>query len=184
MAESLQRIWEQTLVLRAQTGDDRAFGELVEVFHKPLQSHVQRLLGTREAADDILQETWIDAYRNLPRLRKIEAFRCWLFRIARAKTALHLRASHKSLSLDAFPVAQIEQRADREPDFSAEDLRCLSQCLERLSLAHREVLLLRFVQNMSYEEIGDVTGCELGTVRSRLYYAKQSLRQEMERLSQ
>jgi len=180
MKRPTDQLQEQVLVLRCQAGDDRAFAELVERHHERLRYYAERLCGTA-AVDDILQDTWLDAYIHLPRLRAPAAFRAWLYRIARNKAFSDLRRRRRlphSLPDGEWPAAPQD-----EPQFSAEDAAQIRSCLERLSVEHKEVLALRFVEEMDYEEIAGVVGCPVGTVRSRLYYAKMALRREMERMS-
>jgi RNA polymerase sigma-70 factor (ECF subfamily) len=179
MDDIASRLREQVLVLRCQAGDDDAFRELVEVFHGRLRDYIDQVLAAPNDAEDILQEVWFAVYRKLVSLRDPKAIRRWLYRIVRNKIAHRLRRARvRSEPLEAHDLAE---RGDAEPAFSDEDLRLLSECLDKLSAEHREVLLLRFMENMSYEEIATAIHCRLGTVRSRLHYSKRALKQELER---
>ena len=170
---------EQLLVLQAQTGDDGAFEQLVTKYDASVTYYLRKVVGTESMTDDLLQETWLAVFRGIPKLKKPGAFRAWLFRIARDKAFRELRRLRKwPLSLDALPA--VEPKADQEPEFTAEDVEGIQACIERLSPDHREVLLLRFLEGMPYEEIALVAGCPPGTVRSRLHYAKAALRKELE----
>jgi len=180
MNDPARRLWEQTLVLRCQAGDDRAFEELLAAFHGRLKNYVDRVLGNPGNADDILQEVWIDVYRKLPSLRSPQAIRSWLFRIVRNKNAHHFRRNR--IQTESLEVTDLADQPQPEPTFGEEDVRAISRCLDRLSPEHREVVVLRFMEDMSYEEIAQAANCRVGTVRSRLYYAKRALKDEMERL--
>jgi RNA polymerase sigma-70 factor (ECF subfamily) len=171
------RLWEQALVVRSQAGDEKAFEELVRVFHKRISYYVERLVGDPHDAGDVLQDVWVDVYRQLPRLRSVKAFRAWLYRIARDKVYQMFRKRSRWMT-EPVDMATVEDPSE-EPAFSDEDAGRIHECLDRLSPEHREVLVLRFVEDMSYEEIAAAIRCPLGTVQSRIHYAKSSLRTEM-----
>lgn len=180
MKEPVRRLWEQALVLRCQAGDDRAFEELLVAFHDRLKHYVEHVLGNPGNAEDVLQEVWLDVYRKLPSLRSPKAIRSWLFRIVRNKNAHHFRRDR--MQTGPLDVADLADESEPEPTFGEEDLRLMSKCLASLSREHREVVVLRFMESLSYEEIARAANCRVGTVRSRLYYAKRALKREMERL--
>jgi RNA polymerase sigma-70 factor (ECF subfamily) len=170
-------IYEQVLVARCQTGDEAAQAELVRRYHARLVYFVRRLLGDDCPVDDVLQDVWLAVLGRLPRLRSPAAFRVWLYRIARNQvcTALRRRRQWADLPEDG-PAAP----ADDEPAFAPEQAGLIHVCLGRLTPAHREVLVLRFIEGMTYEQMAEVVGCPVGTVRSRLHHAKWALRHEME----
>ena len=174
-----ERLREQVLVLRYQAGDTTALEELVERYHGPLLYFVRRMLTDSRGAEDVLQDTWLAVVRGLFKLRQPKAFSVWLYHIARNKVYQRLRKRDRALPLseEVEATAAPEKEAD---DFSADDAARVHECLERLRPEHREVLVLRFLEQMSYQDIAVVVGCGLGTVRSRLHYAKRALRKEME----
>ena len=117
----------------------------------------------------MLQEVWFDVYRSLPRLADSRALAGWLYRIARDRAYRDLRKKRpESVSLDEV-VDRSAANAD-EPDFTVEDAARIHAALDQLPPEQREVLVLRFLEELSYEEIATVTGCLVGTVRSRLHY--------------
>jgi RNA polymerase sigma-70 factor (ECF subfamily) len=178
MTDTGERFYERMLVVRCQAGDDEAFAELVARYQPRLSYFVRKLLGRTQGADDLLQDVWLDILRGLPKLRDSGAFPAWLYRIARDRVYRALRREPfrpESLAVDDVPVASDDS------EFDAEDVALVHVCLDEISLEHREVLVLRFLQDMSYEQIAGVVGCEVGTVRSRLHYAKGALRRAMER---
>lgn len=173
------RLLEQAIVVRCQARDDTAFEELVKMFGERISYYVRRLVDDAHDADDIVQDVWVDVYRSIPRLRSPGAFRVWLYRIARDKVYSAFRKRNRWMTL-----AQDEEIADEardEPSFSAADAARIHQGLQELPPAQREVLVLRFIEHMSYEEIAAATGCLIGTVRSRIHYAKQTLKKIMGR---
>ena len=127
----------------------------------------------RSAAEDLLQEVWLDVFRGLPRLADPQAFRAWIYRIARDRAFGHLRKSKRQEQ----PLGEIDvpDEAAEEGEFSPEDAARIHAALGDLPLEQREVLVLRFLEEMSYDEIARVTSQPLGTVRSRIHYAKRAL---------
>ncbi len=177
MIDIAERVYRSILVVRCQAGDRAAFEELVELYQPRLRYFLARMIGADQAADDLLQEVWLDVYRGVARLADPVAFPAWLYRIARHRALGELRKRRPPLTpLEGIDFA--EQSED--DDFSAEDAERVHAALGQLAPEHREVLLLRFFEGMAYEDIARVIGCHVGTVRSRLHYAKRALRRAME----
>jgi RNA polymerase sigma-70 factor (ECF subfamily) len=173
-----EQLREQLLVLQYQAGDSTALTELVERYHGRLLYFLRRMLPDRQGAEDVLQDTWLTVIRDLFRLRQPKAFPAWLYRIARNKVYQQLRKHNGFVPLSQeVAEAPAEEETD---DFSADDAARVHECLERLPPEQREVLVLRFVEQMSYDDIAAVVGCPPGTVRSRIHYGKRALRREME----
>jgi RNA polymerase sigma-70 factor (ECF subfamily) len=177
MSEAADRIYEQVLVVRSQAGDEAAFVELVERYQGRLRRYVRRLPVDASKVDDVLQDVWLTAYRNLPKLRRPGALAAWLFRIARNAALAELRRHRVAFELDPEPEAPAS--TEGEDDLTPQDVARIHACLDRLPPHHREVLVLRFLEQLSYEDIAKVVGRPLGTVRSRLHHAKRGLRREM-----
>jgi RNA polymerase sigma-70 factor (ECF subfamily) len=169
---------EQLLLLRCQIGDKDAFAELIERYERPLRYFINRLLDNSELTEDIFQDTWLTVIRRIHGLREIDAFPAWLYRIARNKVYQQLRKKRNVSRLDENVA--VEDYAE-EDDFSGEDAAKVHKCLKELPPEYREVLMLRFLEQMSYQQISQVLNCKLGTVRSRLYYAKLALKKELEK---
>jgi RNA polymerase sigma-70 factor (ECF subfamily) len=172
MTDQLDLIYERVLVVRAQAGDEAAFAELVARYDARLRYFLRKLV--KDRAEDVLQDVWLDVFRQLPRLTDPQAFRAWVYRIARDRAYGLLRKSQRA----AEPLGQTEVPDDRtdENGFDAEDAERIHAALDCLPPEQREVLVLRFIESMSYDAIARVTGQPLGTVRSRLHYAKRALR--------
>jgi RNA polymerase sigma-70 factor (ECF subfamily) len=172
---------ERLLVIRCQTGDTVAFEELVLLYQPRLRYFLRALLHDAGDVDDSLQEIWLDVYRGIVRLADPAAFAAWLYRIARNRAFRVLRKRREPPhSLDGI---DLPAKQDEDTCWSAEDAEYLHAALDSLEPEHREVLLLRFIEEMSYENIACVTGCPVGTVRSRLHYAKRALRYVLERMN-
>jgi RNA polymerase sigma-70 factor (ECF subfamily) len=181
MTDMPDRLHETVLVLRCQAGDVAAFEEIVARYGPRLNYYLLKLLGRPAAVEDAAQEVWLDVHRALPRLRQPEAFRAWLYRIARDRAARMLRVPQTHVRLtDTENVAAV---ATEDVAFTADDADRIHRALDRLSTEHRDVLVLRFIEDLSYEEISEITGCTLGTVKSRIHYAKRLLRRQLEGLS-
>jgi RNA polymerase sigma-70 factor (ECF subfamily) len=131
-----------------------------------------------EMREDIFQDTWLTVIRCIYSLKSTEAFSTWLYRIAHNRVYQQIRRKQKLSELNE----NIAVPNDTEDDvFSPEDAAKIHRCLKKLRPEHREVLLLRFLEQMSYHEIAQVINCGLGTVKSRIYYAKLALKREMEK---
>jgi RNA polymerase sigma-70 factor (ECF subfamily) len=180
MTDAADRLYMSLLVLRCQAGDRAAFEELIAFYQPRLHYYLQKMLRPRQSVDDLLQEVWLEVYRTLARLANPSAFPAWLYRIARHRVFRELRKRRPApRSLAGIDVAAVEE----PDDFSAEDAERVHAALDQLDHEHREVLLLRFIEEMTYDEIAGVLNCPVGTVRSRIHYAKRTLRRALERTS-
>ena len=190
MTDQTERIYDSLLVVRAQAGDDAAFAELVERFSPRLRYFLRKLLAPHCAvgnalrgvpvgdAEDALQDVWLDVVRHLPKLAEPQALVAWLYRIARDHAYGRLRKARR-LELPLDEAQLVEAAADERDEFSPDDAARIHAALDELPPQHREVLVLRFLEEMSYEQIARVVGCQLGTVRSRIHYAKQALKESL-----
>ena len=173
-------IGESVLVALAQSRDLAAFHELVSLYQGRLTYYVRRLIGCTHETEDVVQELWIVVYRRLATLRTPEAFRVWLFKIAHDVAVSYLRR----VSRVPEPMSsEIEHSdvIDSWDEFEAmENAELVHRTLESLSHEHREVLTLRFLEQMELSDIAEVVGCVTGTVKSRLHYAKAALRKQIE----
>lgn len=169
---------QQLLVARARLGDERAFERLVHLYTPRLIWFVRKLGLTEAAADDVVQESWLVAWSKLHRLRKIAVFRGWLYGIARNKSFQHLAKARD------VPTADLDVAAEAPDEvFFDRYLPYLDSGLDRVSAIHREVLALRFLEEMTYAELAQATGVTVGTVKSRLHNGKLALRRELEAMA-
>ncbi len=179
MTDPAERMYERLLVVRCQTGDEAALAELIERYAPRVRFYLRKMAGDRYC-DDLLQDVWIDVFAKVARLRDADAFGAWIYRIARDKAYKQLsRRRRDHVPIDGLLADSISEESDEE--WSAEDVAAVRIALDQLAAEHREVLLLRFVEDMSYDEIGEVIAAPVGTVRSRLHYAKRALRHAIER---
>ena len=168
----------EMLVVRCQIGERSAFKELFERYQWRLRYYVRRLDHRGNDTDDTLQDVWLTVLRKIHKLKDPQAFQVWLYRIARNKVYGRFRKKPPTIH---FPIEELSAEIDEtEPDFSPDDAAQIHKALNKIQPDHREVLTLYILEEMSYVQIAEVIGCNLGTVKSRMYYAKQSLRKEME----
>lgn len=167
---------QHLLILRCQTGDERAFARLMDQFGPRTLRYLRGLVG--EAAEDVQQEVWLAVYRSIASLANPGAFRTWLFRTARHRAIDTLRKlkRERELIVDTPPELLNLSNADAGKDDRVLPESML-EALDALAPTQREACLLRYRDEMSYAEIALVVGCSIGTVRSRLHYARQRLQE-------
>jgi RNA polymerase sigma-70 factor (ECF subfamily) len=180
MTDGADRIYEQVLLLRCQAGDGGAFAELIERYGPRVRYYLRQMLGDAHAAEDVLQDVWLDVFQGVPKLLDLAAFPAWVYRVAHDRAARVLRRPPPPEPLPAAEFAG----PDAARDFSPDDAAQIHAALNQLPPDHREILVLRFLEEMSYEDIARVVGSPVGTVRSRLHYAKRALRLILERTAE
>lgn len=168
----------KNIVHRCQNADRAAFEELFEMYQPRLKYYVRRLDGDGANVDDILQDVWLTVFKKIRKLKDARIFAVWLYRIARNKVYDRFRRKDRFVSLPEENELPVSHAA--EPTLDTNDTEKLHTALTKLKPYHREVLTLCFIEQMPYQAIADVVGCSIGTVRSRIFYAKKSLRREME----
>jgi len=176
---------DQVLVERAQRGDRHAFDLLVLKYQQKIVNLVMRYVLDPAEALDVSQEAFIKAYRALPRFRGDSAFYTWLYRIAinTAKNYLEsLRRKPVEYDLDAQDPAYAERHAQLRDDETPEGLamqeqlrNVLEQAIAALPEELRTAIMLREIEGLSYEEIAIAMDCPIGTVRSRIFRAREAL---------
>ena len=172
------------LIARSVGGDRGAFEELVRRHQDRLFSTVYRLLDSSEDAQDVVQESFLNAYQSLDRFKGDSQFFTWLYRIAVNLAISQKRKRRLVLSADAKRAGEPlgeplddsdESRPGRALERS-EDHRTLQEALNRLSPDHRAVLILKELEGQKYEAIAEIMQVPIGTVRSRLHRARLELR--------
>ena len=184
--EHLRALDDSAVVTAFLGGEERAFQELVERYQARLLNFVYRTIGDREKAEDLVQEVFIRVYRHLHRFDRSKKFSTWAYTIASnlAKNELRNRSRNPLVLFQAIKKNwQDEDRplqyedANSRPDdlYRKRHLRELVEdSVARLPEHHREVFVLRELEGKSYEEIAEITSCNLGTVKSRLNRARNS----------
>lgn len=177
---------EMVLVRRARHGDLAAYDELVRRYQERIYSTVYHMTSNHEDANDLAQEAFIKGFQALKSFKGGSSFYTWLYRIAVNKTInfLKQRKNKAQLSLDDLDfnaehdpdlVALISEKTPRREINLAELQEKLNVAMQKLSEPHRLVVTLHDVQGLSHEEIAEIMDCNIGTVRSRLFYARQQL---------
>jgi RNA polymerase sigma-70 factor (ECF subfamily) len=134
------------------------------------------MLEDASAAEDVLQDVWLDVYRAVGRLADPAALPAWLYRIARDRAWRTLRRKHRFHR----PLVESDWIDDGEAAFSMEQAALVHAGLGALPPEQREVLVLRFLEELTYEDIARIVGCPVGTIRSRIHYAKGALRRVLD----
>ena len=167
---------DELLAIRCQLGEREAFADLIDRWHEPLWRYLRRLADSNEAADDLVQDTWVRVLRGIAGLRDVSRLRPWLFGIARriAMDRLRLLYARPAATEDA-----LDGLAAPEVDATLEtDLASLEDGLAALPIRERETLALFYLRELSVEQIATLLEVPAGTVKSRLFRARQMLRDQ------
>lgn len=176
---ALSRADDELLVVRCQLGELDAFDALIARWHRPLWIYIRRMAGRDEDAQDILQDVWLRAIRGIPRLRDGSRLRGWLFGITRRVLMDRLRRQYRTPT--PGPLDDEDLPSDPEPVDHESDLVALEAALETMPAGEREVLTLFYLRDLSLAELAETLNIPVGTVKSRLFRARQMLRTLMER---
>ena len=164
---------EQQLILQLKQGQIDAVGQLMDHYGESLMRYLFSILGNRETAEDVFQESWVKVMEKINQFQNEMSFGPWLFRIARNTAYDRLRRKKQWWSLDSGSGSESEGRTLEiaDPvDFGRQVVarQTVRRLLKSLTPDYHEVIFLRFFQDLSYEEIAEFCGVPLGTVRSRL----------------
>lgn len=174
--EGLQEVVneEQALIRRLARRDRQAMGELYDRFSRPIFAYLVRLIGDPAVAEELLQETMLLAWQKASTFRGDSQLSTWLFGIARnlARNTQRRRSRLSTMSLED-ETSLVGSEGVASPAGQRLDL---AQALARLSPEHREVVHLVLVHGFTYDEAAEIIGCPVGTIKSRLFYARRQLR--------
>jgi RNA polymerase sigma-70 factor (ECF subfamily) len=177
---------DRELVAIAVNGFDGSFEELVRRYQRPIAAYVYRMVGNYESALDLTQEIFIKVYNSLSRYRAEFKFSTWIYKIAHNAAVDHLRrSSTREQSLvagtesDSFELPIESSHLTPEQESERKERRGeIESVVRALPSNYRELIILRHSQDLSYEEIVEVTGLPLGTVKNRLVRAREMMRQQ------
>lgn len=184
--EELQSLTDSQVVQRFLEGEQRAFGELVGRYDARLVNFVYRTVGDRERAQDLVQETFVRVYRHLARFDQSKKFSTWIYTISSnlAKNELRNRSRNPLVLFQTIRKnweANHRQLEWEDTQYKPDDLfrkrhlrEKIEQAVAQLPEHHRIVFVLRELEGKTYEEIAEITGCNLGTVKSRLNRARNN----------
>lgn len=185
---------DHALVERFKGGDATAFDQLVRRYWTRIYAMVSQLLRNHQDAEEVTQDAFIRAHRGLGNFRGESAFSTWLYQIATNLARNRYwywwrRKRDQSISLDAplgedndGTVADLlpaDQETPEDATVTQEFVHRVAECMDELNEKHREILILRNVQNLAYEEIAEILGISVGTVKSRIARARESLRERL-----
>lgn len=177
---------DRELVASAITGSEGGFEELVRRYQRPISAYVYRMVGDYEVALDLTQEIFMKVYGSLSRYRSEFKFSTWIYKIAHNAAVDHLRRSTaretsivKGADGDQYelPIESGKLSPELESE-RKEQQREIETVVRALPAAYRELIVLRHAQDLTYEEIVEVTGLPLGTVKNRLFRAREMMRQQ------
>jgi len=181
-----ERARTAALVERAKEGDLGAYDELIQLYQERIYATLYNMTSNHEDAHDLTQEAFIKAYRSLKSFKGQSSFYTWIYRIAVNRTINFLKKRNRRVNLSLNDMdANVENNpelvsliSDKTPrrDANLTELQeKLNEAMQRLSESHRLVVTLHDIQGLSHDEIGKIVNCNTGTVRSRLFYARQQL---------
>ncbi len=180
-----QKVTDEELVKRVQAGDKTAFDALVRKYQHKIVNLVSRYVYDPSAAQDVSQEAFIKAYRGLSSFRGDSAFYTWLYRIAINTAKNHLVSQSRrtpDYEVDAQDAEQmggesaLKEYATPEGELLSEEIQAAVQrTIESLPEDLKTAITLRELEGMSYEEIAQTMGCPIGTVRSRIFRAREAI---------
>jgi RNA polymerase sigma-70 factor (ECF subfamily) len=183
---------DQELIAECLLGQTQAFGDLVTRYQNRLYNTLVNVLGSAEDARDVAQEAFVNAFQKLSSFRGQSAFYSWLFRIAlNAAVSQQRKQTRVTVSIEAAReqsgLEPADPRPETIPDHSLESIErqtAVRTALAQLPEEFRTVLVLKEMDDLKYEEIAEIVGCPIGTVRSRIHRARAELRNRLSALLQ
>jgi RNA polymerase sigma-70 factor (ECF subfamily) len=184
--QDLTSVNDCDLVASAVSGLEGSFEELVRRYQRPISAYVYRMVGNYDSALDLTQEIFIKVYNSLRRYRSEFKFSTWIYKIAHNSAVDHLRRINtREQSLisgpegDHFELPIESTRPTPEQESERKERRIeIETVVRKLPATYRELVILRHSQDLTYEEIVEVTGLPLGTVKNRLFRAREMMRQQ------
>ncbi len=184
--KALSTVADSDLVARSIAGREERFEELVRRYQRPIASYVYRMVGDYEAALDLTQDIFIKIYGSLARYRSEYKFSTWIYKIAYNAAVDYLRRhSTREQSLvsevegEQKVIPVVSSKLSPEQEYAGKERRLeIESVVSQLPSAYKELIVLRHAQDLSYDEIAEVTGLPLGTVKNRLFRAREMMRQQ------
>lgn len=185
LTNALKELTDVELIASAIRGREDGFEELVRRYQRPIIGYVFRMLGDYDSALDVTQEVFLKVYNSLSRYRSEYKFSTWLYRIAHNAAIDHMRRNPmvaRSLETEngdgAYQIQLESPQPNPEQNRERSEWRAeIDNVIRKLPTAYRELIVLRHRQDLSYDEIAEVTGLPLGTVKNRLFRAREMMRE-------
>lgn len=174
----------------ARKGDQRAFAEIVGLYKDKIFHLAYRMLNNRHEAEDIVQETFLRVYKSLDRYDENQKFSTWIYRIGTNLCIDRLRKRKPSYSLDAdmndqegmdgYSMIPSDDRTPESEMLISETQRIIHQAIESLPAKYKTIMILRYIQDMSLQEISDVLDLPVTTIKTRVHRGREYLRKKLE----
>lgn len=177
--DSRDQLFDDVLVLRSQRDDAVAFDELVARWQERLWRHARRVTGDEDAAWDVVQEAWVAMVKGLKRLEAPELFPAWAYRVVGNKAIDWIRRRQSQRKMERQALQEAAGNPQSQPAAIDVEAEALREALGRLPAEQRALLSLKYAEGFGVEEIANIFGVPEGTIKSRLYYAREALRQAM-----
>lgn len=181
---------ESQLVKLALKGDQAAFAELVELYQEKLYHMAYRMLNNRQEAEDVVQETFLRVFNNLERYNDSMKFSTWIYRIATNLCIDRLRKRKPIYSLDAesteyegldgYSMIPSDDRTPESELLLSETQRIIHQAIDTLPPKYKTVMILRYIHELSLQEVGDVLDMPVTTIKTRVHRGREFLRKKLE----
>ncbi|MHA6481036.1 RNA polymerase sigma factor SigW [Paenibacillus sp. strain BS8-2] len=183
-------VLENQLARLALKGDQQAFEELVDLYQDKLFHMAYRMLSNRQEAEDVVQETFLRVYKNLDRFDESLKFSTWIYRIATNLCIDRLRKRKPTYSLDAesseyegldgYSMIPGDNRTPESELILSDTQRIIHQAMETLPPKYKSVMMLRYIQDLSLQEVGDILGMPVTTIKTRVHRGREFLRKKLE----
>lgn len=185
--EELDIEQERELVLRCQSGDADAMGTLIIRYQHWVYNIAYGILGHHQDAQDVAQDVFLSVWENIEKFEFRSQFSTWLYRIVKNKCFNHIdqyqrRKTDPTEIDDSQPWVPLDTATPEDAALRSEEKDIVHSALTRLKDSYREILVLRELRELPYEEISEILGCTLGRVKSRLHEARKALKKELERV--
>jgi RNA polymerase sigma-70 factor (ECF subfamily) len=180
--DSASQLSDQELLQMVTLGDELAFQQLYQRYQLAIYNYVLRLIHQENAAEELLQDVFLAVWQGAKRFRNQSSVKTWIFRIAHFRAVSWLRKHHKARLITEYSADMPLVSPEPSPEENLIDKAELSQvlaALETLSANHRAVIELTFAHGFAYQQIAEVMGCPVGTVKSRMSYALKYLNAEL-----
>ncbi|MBO9598919.1 MAG: RNA polymerase sigma factor SigW [Cohnella sp.] len=181
---------ETRLARLARKGDQRAFAEIVDLYKDKLYHLAYRMTSNRQEAEDVVQETFLRVYKNLDRYDENQKFSTWIYRIATNLCIDRLRKRRAVYSLDAestdhdgldgYSMMPSDERTPESELILTETQKIIRGAIETLPVKYKSIMILRYLQDLSLQEISDVLDMPVTTVKTRVHRGREFLRKKLE----
>lgn len=183
-------VLENHLARLALKGDQRAFAELVDIYQDKLYHMAYRMLNNRQEAEDVVQDTFLRVYKNLDRYDDTLKFSTWIYRIATNLCIDRLRRRKPTYSLDAesndyegldgYSMLPSDERTPESELVLSDTQRIIHEAIDSLPPKYKSVMILRYIRDLSLQEVGDILGMPVTTIKTRVHRGREFLRKKLE----